>query len=107
MRPDSIERELLLGFVRVHILHHAAERPIYGLWMIEELRRHRYELSPGTLYPILHSMEGAGYLERATEVVEGKVRHNYTITEHGRQALTAARHRLRELATEVLEGEAP
>jgi len=35
----------------------ADEEPIYGLAMIEELRRHGYEPSPGTLYPILHSLE--------------------------------------------------
>jgi PadR family transcriptional regulator PadR len=106
MRPGGIKRELLPGFVRLHILHHAAERPVYGLWMIEELRRHGYELSPGTVYPILHAMERAGYLERATELVGGKVRHNYTITEHGRTALTAARERLKELAQRFWRGKA-
>jgi PadR family transcriptional regulator PadR len=107
MRPGSIERELLLGFMRLHILHHAAERPIYGLWMIEELRRHGYELSPGTLYPILHAMERGGYLKRTTQVVAGKVRHNYAITEEGSVALSAAREWLKELAAMVLDGEAP
>ncbi len=57
-------RDFFLGFIKIHILHHAAQEPIYGLAMIDELRRHGYDLSPGTLYPILHSLERAGYLSR-------------------------------------------
>lgn len=57
-------RDFFLGFVRIHILHHAAEEPIYGLAMIEELGRHGYEVSPGTIYPILHGMERGGWLVR-------------------------------------------
>jgi PadR family transcriptional regulator PadR len=44
---------LLKGLIRLHILHHAAEDAFYGQWMIHELARHRYKLSPGTLYPML------------------------------------------------------
>jgi PadR family transcriptional regulator, regulatory protein PadR len=54
--------DLLTGFIRLHILHHAAEQEIYGQWMIDELARHGYRLSPGTLYPMLHAMERNGYL---------------------------------------------
>ena len=74
---DSIVRGVFLAFVRVHVLHHAAEERIFGLEMIEELRRHGYTLSPGTLYPIFHSMEEAGYLRSANEVVNGKLRKYY------------------------------
>jgi hypothetical protein len=45
----DIVRDVFLGFVRVHLLHHASRAPIYGLRMIEELGRHGYSLSPGTL----------------------------------------------------------
>ena len=57
--------DLLTGFIRLHILHHAAEHEIYGQWMIDELAHHGYRLSPGTLYPMLHAMEKKGYLTRA------------------------------------------
>jgi DNA-binding PadR family transcriptional regulator len=56
------ERYLYVGLIRLHILHHAAEEPIYGLGMIEELSRHGYKLSAGTLYPLLHGLEKKGYL---------------------------------------------
>ena len=53
-------REILLGFVRVHILHHAAEEPFFGSWMMGELASHGYNVGPGTLYPIL--LSGAAQL---------------------------------------------
>ncbi|MEE8392587.1 MAG: helix-turn-helix transcriptional regulator, partial [Anaerolineae bacterium] len=49
-------RELFLGFIKIHILHHAGQEPVYGLWLIEELAHHGYTVSPGTLYPTLHSL---------------------------------------------------
>jgi len=96
-------REFFLGFIKIHILHHAAEEPVYGLALIGELRRHGYELSPGTLYPVLHQLEEAGYLARADRVVEGKVRKYYVLTRRGRAALADARRKIGELVGEVLE----
>lgn len=98
-------RDFFLGFVRIHILHHAAEEPVYGLWLIEELKRHGYELSPGTLYPILHSLEDSGYLVVEERLVVGKVRKYYSITDDGRDMLARARRQIRELTGEVLDSE--
>ena len=95
-------RQLFRGFVRLHILHHAAERPVYGAWLIEELGKHGYTMSPGTLYPILHHMETDGYLQSMYQVVEGRRRRYYQITSAGQRALEQAREHLRELAAEVL-----
>jgi len=39
--------DLLTGYIRLHILHHAAEMEIYGQWMIDELGHHGYRLGPG------------------------------------------------------------
>jgi len=99
-------RDLLAGFVRVHILHHAAEGPVYGQWIIEELARHGYRLSPGTLYPVLRAMEEKGYLS-AYEDREGPGRRRrrlYVATKLGREGLAIARERLRELIGEVGDG---
>jgi DNA-binding PadR family transcriptional regulator len=102
---NDIFRDIFLAFVRVHLLHHAAEGPIYGLEMIEELARHGYEIGPGTLYPIFHSLEAAGYLACERRAVDGKVRKYYRITEAGREVLHRLRPKIRELVGEVLEGE--
>jgi DNA-binding PadR family transcriptional regulator len=96
-------RDFFLGFVRIHILHHAAHEAVYGVALIAELQRHGYALSAGTLYPILHGLERSGYLESATRPVGGKVRKYYSITAEGRLALAQARHQIRELVAEVLE----
>lgn len=98
-------RDFFLGFVKIHILYHAAQEPVYGLALIEELQRHGYALSPGTLYPLLHSMESLRYLVHTDRNVGGKIRKYYAITEEGRCALQEARSKIRELVNEVLENE--
>lgn len=98
-----LDRTLYGGLVRLHILHHACYGPIFGLGIIEELGRHGYRLSPGTLYPILHGMEKAGYLTSKTENVEGRNRKIYLATKSGRAALALAKNRVRELYQELLE----
>jgi len=94
-------QDLLVGFVRMHILHHAAEGDIYGQWMINELARHGYKMSAGTLYPMLHGMEERGYL-KSHEKRSGKTyRRFYRATPLGRKALALVRTRLNELFNEV------
>jgi len=96
-------KEFFLGFIKIHILYHASREPIYGVGISEELARHGYQLSPGTLYPTLHRLEKDGYLKRQPSVVGGKVRQYYVITAQGRAALHEARSKIRELVTEVIE----
>lgn len=96
--------DLLSGLVRLHVLHHAAEEPIYGQWMIDELARHGYRLSPGTLYPMLAKMERDGYLTCHAEREGRTSRKLYSITEKGRAGLAVARMRLRELVREAGQG---
>jgi PadR family transcriptional regulator PadR len=94
-------QELLAGLVRLHILHHAAEGDIYGQWMIEELARHGYRMSPGTLYPLLHGMEKRGYLQSRQERAGRSVRRLYRATPLGKEALGQARDKVRELFGEI------
>ncbi|HZD42210.1 MAG TPA: PadR family transcriptional regulator [Terriglobales bacterium] len=99
------DQDLYGGLMRLHILHHAAKRPVFGVWFIEELARHGYKLSPGTLYPLLHGLEEKGYL-RSTKEREGKrLRRLYQATPLGRKTLVAARQKVSELFGELLEQE--
>jgi PadR family transcriptional regulator, regulatory protein PadR len=99
-------RDLSLGFIRVHILFHAAEAPAFGVALMDELARHGYRVGPGTLYPILHKLEREGYLRREEQTVQGKVRKYYRTTQAGTRLLARARAQLRELVEEVFpEGE--
>lgn len=90
-------QDVLAGFIRLHILHHAAEGGLYGSWMMEELAEHGYKLSPGTLYPMLHAMEVKGYLKSRQELVGRSHRRVYRATAKGRKALAVGQARLREL----------
>jgi len=100
---NAILRDVMSSFIRMHILHHAAREAVFGLAMIEELRRHGYTLSPGTLYPILHGMEQSGLLKCAHEVVAGKVRKYYTATAKGRRTLDELKGKIKELFGELFE----
>ena len=104
MADDPVTRHFFSGFVRLHVLYHAAEGPTYGAEIAEELVRHGYRVSPGTLYPTLHQMERQGYLRSHSEVVRGKRRRYYRATAAGRKVLEEARKKLLELVAEVVEG---
>ena len=99
------ERELLSGLVRLHLLHHAAHEPIFGLGMIEELKRHGYALGAGTMYPILHGLERAGYIRSRIELVGPRRRRLYFITKSGREALAFGKTKVWELFRELFEDE--
>lgn len=71
--------------------------------MIEELREHGYDMSPGTLYPLLHSMESSGLLVKEDKLVKGKIRKYYNITELGYEILQEAREMAYELFYEIRE----
>ncbi len=98
-RADN--RQLYSGLIRLHLLHHSGEGEVFGLGMIEELARHGYRLSPGTLYPILHGLEKDGLLRSAEICVGGKIRRVYRITTEGQKALGAAKEKVRELFGEL------
>ena len=106
-KADSVklagDKDLYSGLIRLHVLHHAAEEPIFGLGMMEELARHGYRISAGTLYPLLQRLEKKGYL-RSTELRNGKSRRKvYRATALGKKALAAAKNKVRELFHELME----
>lgn len=103
---DRVTREILLSFWKVHILHHAEERPIYGQWIAEELRHHGYRISPGTLYPLLKRMEENGWIKSTTSrKTSARLRKEYRLTREGSRILSFLRVQLEELYGEVV-GEA-
>ena len=97
----ELPRDLFLGFVKLHILHHAGQEATYGLWLIQELEKHGYRLSPGTLYPILHGLEEEKLLRSERRVVEGKSRKYYSLTKTSRKALEEGKRKAQKLLEEV------
>lgn len=97
-------REFLRGAIRLHVLHHAAGGELNGAWITDELARHGYKVSPGTLYPTLHRMEDEGLLTSRKVVRGGRALRVYRATTRGRASLAEERRVLAELAEEVLGG---
>lgn len=98
---DKVLRKLFLGFIHIHILHHAKVEPFFGSKMIEELKEHGYSMSPGTLYPILHNMERDGLLLRKDKLIDGKIRKYYSLTEEGNEILEEATNKAFELFKKI------
>jgi DNA-binding PadR family transcriptional regulator len=102
----AVQREVLLGFWKAHILHHASEGPVVGQWMLRELRRHGYDVSPGTIYPLLTRLEERGWLTCRTDPGAGpRARKEYSLTPKGREVLDLLRKQVEELHREVVLGE--
>lgn len=102
----AVEREFLLAFWKIHILHHAGAEAVVGQWVIRELRRHGYEVSPGTLYPLLARMEERGWLSAKVDPNGGlRARREYTLTRDGRSVLALLRRQVSELHRELVVGD--
>ena len=102
MDAKLINREILLSSWKVHVLHHADEGEVIGQWMLKELAHHGYDVSPGTLYPLLKRMEKNGWLTSTADPTRGpKAPRAYKITKDGREVLKIVRRQLRELGVEV------
>lgn len=100
---NNILRKLFLAFMRIHILHHAKKEEFFGLWMIEELKSHGYEVSSGTIYPILHALEADGILSSREQTIDGKVRKYYSLTEKGNNVLEEVKKKTQELSQEIMK----
>jgi len=101
---ETDDRDLYSGLLRLHVLHHAVHEPIFGLGMIDELARHGYRISPGSLYPLLHGLEKKGYLRHTVQRKGRSLRRVYRATPLGRKALAAAKSKVRELFRELIQG---
>jgi PadR family transcriptional regulator, regulatory protein PadR len=97
------DQDLLSGLIRIHVLHNACKRPVFGFALIESLRDRGYRLSPGTLYPLLHKLEKRGYLRSEDEKSGSVARRIYHATPAGREALSKVRQMAKELLGELLK----
>ncbi len=100
---DRLLKDILLGFIKVHILHHANKSPIFGQSFHDELKRHGYEISFGTLYPTFHSLVHQGYLKMNKQKVDGRIRKYYTITTKGKRLLQEGKIKAKQLTDELFE----
>jgi DNA-binding PadR family transcriptional regulator len=87
---NTVDKTLLSGSMGTMLLKLLSEKDMYGYEMIETLRSRSenvFELKAGTLYPLLHTLEGKNYLTSYEKEVLGKMRKYYSITKDGRKYL--------------------
>ncbi len=99
---EKIIKKMMLGFIQIHILHHAKKEPFYGSFMLQELQEHGYSFSAGTLYPILHAMEKQELISCETKTIDKKRRKYYSITKDGEALLEIAKDKAKELFHELI-----
>lgn len=101
MVKEQITRKIFSGLIYVHILHHGNIEEFYGSWMIEELKEHGYNISPGTLYPLLKSMVEEGLIDKEERNINGKIRKYYKTTQKGTELLRELKNNLKELFKDI------
>ncbi len=102
MALSAADRQIRLGIWKIHILHHAASRGVWGQWLLEELAEHGHHLSPGTLYPALARMEQSRWIKRVAPAAHARARQTFRITPEGRRLLHGLRREVTELYDEVV-----
>jgi len=100
---DSVQRDLCLALIRLRVLQHASEAPVFGLGVMEDLAARGYKLSPGTLYPMLHGMEKNGLICSWPEEIHSRIRRVYRTTPLGRRILKGTKEKVRELVGDFFQ----
>lgn len=83
-------KELLKGSTGTLVLSVLETKDLYGYKIIRELEirsENAFEMSEGTLYPILHALEKEKLLESYWQEFDGRKRKYYHITEKGKKEL--------------------
>lgn len=81
----SLSKFFVLG-----VLH---QKPMHGYEVVQAVERMTNGCcspSEGTVYPMLNEFEAGGYLTSHTDVVQGRERKVYALTQKGRQAFQVA-----------------
>lgn len=96
--PDLTDRSYWSGTIKMSlsklfILRVLHDRPMHGYDVaraVEQATKGCCSPSEGTIYPVLRDFEENGYVTLASEVVQGRERKVYTLTDRGREALMTA-----------------
>ena len=86
------------------ILSVLGSKDLYGYKIIRELEirsENAFEMSEGTLYPILHALEKEKFLESYWKEFEGRKRKYYHITKKGLNQLEEKKEEWRSFTVSV------
>lgn len=101
-KKHDIYHDFLHGMLSLFVLHKAGQEPVYGGALSKSLQAMGYNISPGSLYPLLHSLERKRLLRCRTRITRGRVRKYYQLTENGRSCLDTVRGELTGLVREII-----
>lgn len=100
----ALDKSLISGSTTMLILRLLEEKDMYGYEMIETLQKKSqnvFQLKAGTLYPLLHTLEGKGYLTSYEDSTGPKVRKYYSITKNGKKFLFQKKEEWKEYSAAV------
>jgi transcriptional regulator len=104
-----MEPEYVRGHLTTMILAVLVGGPAHGYGIAAELKRRsgdRVEILEGSLYPALHRLEAAGWVESEWESNDGRRRRSYSLTAEGKEELRLRARRwvdFRSLMDSLLE----
>lgn len=97
-------KELLKGSTSTLVMSVLENKDLYGYKIIRELEirsENAFEMSEGTLYPILHALEKEKMLESYWNEVDGRSRKYYHITKKGKKELDAKKEEWNSFSANV------
>ena len=97
----ALDRDFLRGFVKMYALWRTSKEDVYGVQILNEMKKLGFNLSPGTLYPTLRVLLEEKDVKLYEKVVNGKVLKFYRITAKGRKELDEVRERLKVLMRQI------
>lgn len=101
----NYERELLKGSTDSLLLCLIDHQPMYGYQIIKELEKRSngyFQFKEGTLYPALHRLEKAGFVQgKWQKLPGGQERRYYYITPKGEKALAERLEMWQDFSTAV------
>ena len=111
MQSKTAQREFSRGTLELAVLALIQSKPRYGYDLLTSLMDSTagaLDVKEGTLYPVLHRLEDAGYIE-ATWQAEGRSapRKYYGLTKAGKQRLEMLKNEWERLSsgmTQLLNG---
>lgn len=101
----TINRELLKGTAKTIVLQLLSKDKMHGYELLSKMKeksKNRLEITEGTLYPLLHSLEEDGYLTSSWEKGDGqRKRKIYSITPNGKKSLELRAKELKEFVSVI------
>lgn len=97
-------KELLKGSTAILLLSVLEKSDMYGYKIIRELEirsENAFEMSEGTLYPILHALEKENCLDSYWQEYDGRRRKYYHITDKGIKTLHEKKEEWKSFSTNV------